>query len=584
MANNNMTHANMILVNENNSQFADPNFDPNHPHAHLDISIGEGVVLNHAPALNNRFEHLNDSATTPFIDDIDGTLQRIVQLQVEAEREDDKDAAEGYGKLYTSTVQIRRVLTENDLIHLMEPLNLIIDRVYDYVHQYGFKILFSSTFNPKEIGEALESFIHDTIRLLPDPDLKDPNYMLARNIVNPIVETANCMLEAFGEWMAPAVEHICDTFSSYLNPLYEEAILQLGEIKDQTMTHFIHLPTIEKIYLGDSLIQLLQFGYANSEFIINSLLETSEFSKAIFEFTTNTANTLYQGINGTRRLIMNIQGMSFNMLVFLIISSKEIYHRRHPDTMEKDFKNLCVDYAGTALFKIREAYARTHPDAAREIAMIYGNIIYHAINTTLLVVKEIHLFGYAANPYLIGGFVAYTVGIYINRFHSEPISLFDAFVQTFGFVFGDELPDAVDKLIKKGAELTKEIMDRQHELEAEGVAAQTLVNLMNAMGQHADIAVNENPLLGAANEAVNENLLPGAAAGPANNTVMGNASANGPREGGKARRRKTIKKKHAKKAHKGKSKKAGKVRKVKKARKSKAKKAHKGKRHTKRRS
>jgi hypothetical protein len=422
--------------------------------------------------------------------------------------------------------------------------------------------------------------------------------MFVRNIVNPIVETADSLIERFGAWLAPAVTHINDRLFAYVNPVYQHTIEKIPHLQGMVAENLHNLPTIEKIYLGDSIIQVIELGYGHLDFLIETLCQSSSFAKMVADIGIATINGALGSIESIRSSLMAIQGMSFNLLVFTIILTQQIYnHRRGDENLGEYLKDLCITYASRALFKLHGAYAET--ESGRAVAIQYGNIIYQSIDTTIKTVKQLHLIGYSLNPFLIGGFVAYTVGTYINSFHSEePMTLVQAFDQTYRTVFGEELPEAFERLMKALKDLGTEIETHVAELQSNQEAAQALLDLMGNMGNPAQDqgvsppqeAVNANQA--AINAAQNAGLLPG---GLPNNSV-GAASASAPNNnrrtygfgGGKARRRKTIKKshkkKHTKKADKGKSKKAGKVRKVKKAKKSKAKQAHKGKRQTKRRS
>lgn len=528
-----------------------------------------------------------------FKNNIENLLGEIVNHQQTAENE---SAFNAYGALFMLANQIYKVFTSNYKRGL-EPLMLNLLRVMNGVYIRSevtgreFFVEYQSHFNPEEINHALYNLVEMTIGEL--PELAPGDYMNVRNIVNPIVETAGSLIERFGAWLAPAVTHINNRIFAYVNPVYQHTIEKIPHLQGMVVESLYNLPTIEKIYLGDSIIQVIELGYGHLDFLIETLCQSSSFAKMVADIGIATINGALGSIESIRSSLMAIQGMSFNLLVFTIILTQQIYnHRRGDENLGEYLKDLCITYASRALFKLNEAYAET--EHGRAVAIQYGNIIYHSINLTIDAVKQIHLMGYAANPFLLSGFVAYTVGTYINSFHSEkPMTLVQAFDQTYRTVFGEELPEAFDRLKQAFNDLGTEIETQVAQIKANQDAAQALLALMGNMGEPAQdqgVAPPQAPInanQAAINAAQNAGLLPGGL--PNNSVGAASAPANNNRGtydfgGGKARRRKTIKKKHAKKAHKRKSKKAGKVRKVKKARKSKAKKAHKGKRYTKRRS
>ena len=567
-----------------------------------------------------------------FGGDIENLLREIVTQQKDAKQRNDNDAYVAYGALYTLAHRIYEVFESNYRIGL-EPLMLNLLRVMNGVYIKSpvtgrdFFVDFNSEFEPEQINKALELLVEMTIGEL--PKLAADNYELVKNIVNPIVETADSLIERFGAWLAPAVTHINDRLFAYVSPAYEHAIEKIPKFRVIVEESLRNLPTIEKIYLGDSIIQVINFTRENVHYLIGTLCQSSSFAKMVADFGVGTIETILGGIESIRRSLMAIQGMSFNLLVFTIVLTQQIYkhHGGNDQDLGKYLKDLCITYASRALFKIRGAYAET--EHGREVAIKYGNIIYHSIKLTINAVKQIHLLGYAANPLLLSGFFAYAVARYINSFHNDKISLGDAFLETYRTVFGEELPKAAHHVIEDLNKLGTQIKTQVDQIEANAEAApanaeaapanadaapanadaapanaeaaQALLALMNNMSEPAqDQGVDLDPkqVYEAHQAAITAGLLQGVAdpnnrmTNSDNNGMINsdNNNNNGPTDGfggGKARRRKTIKKKHTKKAHKGKSKKSGKVRKVrkvKKARKSKVKKAHKGKRRTKRRS
>jgi hypothetical protein len=512
---------------------------------------------------NDNVNENNNSAT-------DVALTHIAGLIDVAQRANEVEAERGYGAIFTLARRMRSVFRKN-APELLEPLNLVLEQVYNYVEQNGFEIHFTNTYSPDEVIHALKILVNQTIGELPEVD--EDNYIVMRSIVNPIVETADFLIRRFGAWLTPAVQHINNNLFEYLNNGYQKATAMLpnrGAIRRMMRD----LPTIEKIYIGDSLVQAVYMVSDNKDLIIQTLFNSSSFAKIITDFGVDTIDSLLNSIASASDFLHSIQGFSFNLLVFTIILTHKIWEDFQPNkNITKYLKELCATYAGRALFKLRGAWAES--EVGRAAAIKYGNLIYDSITLTMDVIKHTHLITYATNPFLMTGFIAYAVARYIHSFHSPPhVSLTEAFADTYHRVFGKDLPRHVIEYIDGLKEVRNMTIEHVIAREEKEAAAEALMGLIDSMG-------NEEAGQGALDDAGQLQIALGE---PPQEAEVAPGQPGPAHEGGKARRRKTIKKKHAKKAHKGKSKKAGKVRKVKKARKSKAKKAHKGKRHTKRRS
>lgn len=528
---------------------------------------------------------------------IENLLGEIVRHQENAENE---SAFNAYGALFTLAHRIYEVFASNYQRGL-EPLMLNLLRVMNGVYIRSdvtgreFFVEYQSHFEPEEINHALYNLVEMTIGEL--PELTPDSFEFIRSIVNPIMETADSLIHKFGDWVTPAVTHINAKLKESIAPILEQAEEVLKRIPETFQGYFIGLPTIQKIYLGDSLLQLLQFGYDNAQFIYNAMISSSDITQLLLNLGTGTIANIGDIIRMARDGLAYVEGITFNTLVFVFVSVINIYGHQNPDddTMTQ-LQELCITYAGIALKNLKKKHRDAKPGF--EAAQTYGLIIYKSLMASTEVIKQLHLAGYAANPWLVSGFVAYTMHIYINSFHTgEHPSLVEAFRHTFINVFGPGGPQAVADAIKAIGDIRDQIMVEIKEADQteQGHDLQKLIGgLGDSDAAQRIIPIDRIAVVAQKEEEAARNILHHidflsesgvpAAAGPAN-TEMANAS---PADiyfgGGKARRRKTIKKKHAKKAHKGKSKKGGKVRKVKKARKSKAKKAHKGKKHTKRRS